>query len=162
MSLALVPLEGDAPTSFGRCGHVLVVCAHDQESDRSFALFERHVRTIRRLHGTAAFLFVVEHQKGPPPGFVERAREVLVRSGDSVSVASTALLAEGFVASVYRSMGTMIIAMIGRRDTFGVHASIEAACAWLCPRLAPGPSAPDAAALAGAARQLLRGGAATR
>lgn len=158
MRLTAAPLESDDRTSFRQLGNVVIACSHDQETPFTFGLLEKHLKHVAATEGgKAGLLFVVDHQKGPPPGFVERAGATLDRVGPALAASSSALLAEGFVASVYRSMAAMLLALVGRRHTFSAHGKLEDASTWLVARLPPGPSTPDPLELASEARKLLRG-----
>jgi hypothetical protein len=150
-------LECDDRADFGRAGNVVLVRARDQERPETFALLERHVRAVAADCGTkAAILLIVEHTKGPPPGFVEDAKGLLDRCAPVLAGTASALLAQGFVAAVYRSMGAMLLTLLGRRDVVGIHGSVEDSATWLVARLPSSPHSPDAASLVAAAHALTR------
>lgn len=163
MSPAAAPLESDDRTTFRQLGNVVIACSHDQETPFTFGLLEKHLRHVAATQGgKAGLLFVVDHVKGPPPGFVERANATLDRVGPDLAAASSALLAEGFVASVYRSMAVMLLALVGRRHRIGTHGTLDDAATWLVARLPAGPSTPPPAELVSEARRLLRNTGASR
>lgn len=157
MRTALVPLESDDRADFAHCGNVVIVRAHDQETKRTFALLERHVRSVAEsTRGKVCILMIVDHAKGPPPGFVDDAKGVLDRCSSVVAGAASALLAQGFVAAIYRSMGAMLLTLLGRRDAVGVHGSIEEAASWIVARLPRSPHTPDESSLVQAARAMTK------
>src|SRR5690606_34869612 len=132
----LASLESDDRADFGRAGNVVLVRARDQERPETFALLERHLRAVAAECGTkVAILLIVEHTKGPPPGFVEDAKGLLDRCAPLLAGTASALLAQGFVAAVYRSMGAMLLTLLGRRDVVGVHGSVADSAEWLVARL---------------------------
>lgn len=152
MPFPLVPLRHDDRARFASCGNVVFVCAHDRESKETFDLLGEHLRAVAsKTGGKVGLAMIVAHEKGPPPGFVDDAKALLDRCASIVVGASCALQAQGFVASVYRSMGAMLLSLMGKRELVGVHGSVEDACAWLERRLPPGPNTPDLASLVSAA-----------
>lgn len=159
MRHSLSPLESDDRAEFASVGNVVIVRAHDQETKRTFALLERHVRSVAdSTRGKVAILMLVDHAKGPPPGFVDDAKALLDRCAPILACAASALLAQGFVAAVYRSMGAMLLRLVGKRDVVGVHGSVEEAAAWIVGRLPASASTPEPNEVSAAAAALLRGG----
>ena len=151
------PLASDDRVTFAHLGNVLIACTHDHETEHSFSLLEWNLRAVAASNGgKVGVLFVVDHSKGPAPLFIERSKEVMDRTQRVLVAVSTVLLPEGFVASVYRSMGAKLLAMLGMRRIVGVHSTLRDGAAWLLDTMPPGPDRPDFEALVNAAQSVLR------
>jgi hypothetical protein len=139
--LGMELLESDEQLSFASIPGALVVVAHGRELPSSFTLARRHIERVHEEHGAPiGVLMVVDHDQGPPERYKENAQALLARTREKLAGVSVAIMSKGFVAAVYRSVGTVMLSVAGERNFVSLHGGVADAATWLAPRLTGGGS----------------------
>ncbi len=134
-------LDSDERLSFAATEGALVAIAHGRELPSTFALARRHIERIHDEHGTPiGVLMVVDHEQGPPEQYKQNIRQLLARTREKLAAVSVAITSKGFVAAVYRSVGTVLLSLSGKRNFVSLHGGVADAADWLAPRLPRGGS----------------------
>lgn len=141
---------------YAEFGNVMIARTDGHETAADFRTIEAHLRALAgRTGGGVGLLYVVDHSLGPNPGFAENAKKVLDGTKSVLVGAATVLLPEGFVASLYRSVGMVVLRMVDRRGLVNVSGTVEDAAPWLVERLPYSTHTPSADGLGGAANLLV-------
>lgn len=129
-------LESDERLSFASVAGALVVVAHGRELPSSFTLARDHIDRLHAEHGAPiGVLMVVDHDQGPPERYKESVQALLNHTREKLAGVSVAITSTGFVAAVYRSVGTVVLSMAGKRNFVSLHGGVADAASWLAPRL---------------------------
>ncbi|MAQ17532.1 MAG: hypothetical protein CMN30_22390 [Sandaracinus sp.] len=132
-------LESDGQLTFATAHGALIVITHGRDLGSSFDLARQHIAMLHARHrAPVGVLYVVAHDEGPPERYKERSQELLAHVRSQLSAVSVVIMSKGFVAAVYRSVGTVVAAMTGKRDFVAFHGSVSDAVDWLAMRLPPG------------------------
>jgi len=141
MGSTMKRLESDERLSFASTEGALVVVVRGRELPSSFTLARQHIERMHDEHGAPiGILMVVDHEQGPPEQYKQNVLALLEHTREKLAGVSVAILSEGFVAAVYRSVGTVVLSMAGKRNFVSLHGGVFAAAAWLAPRLPRGGS----------------------
>ncbi|MAQ19717.1 MAG: hypothetical protein CMN30_33560 [Sandaracinus sp.] len=129
-------LESDERLSFGSAAGALITIAHGREMPSTFLLARQHIdRLYRAQAAPVGVLFVVAHEQGPPDNYKRDVQALLDDTREKLGPVSVAILSRGFVAAVYRSVGTVVLSMTGKRNSVSLHGSVADAADWLVERL---------------------------
>ncbi|MFK7988758.1 MAG: hypothetical protein AB8I08_22250 [Sandaracinaceae bacterium] len=120
-------LDGTPQMKFAASGPLLMACSHAREDDLTYRRLHAHLRDLASDHANIGLVFIVGHETGPPDDFARQTAAILDDLGSGICTVTGAILTQGFMGAVYRSVGTVLLSMTRRRGLVSVHQDIHQA-----------------------------------